>query len=289
MDNNDFKTLFLIEKFMRYYGFVPLEVLENKSNIPSNQIKKSIEKLLDLGLIISEASPFYGYQLTFNGLDILSLRFYFNKKIITDIGDKINSGKESDIYNAKLISEKNAIIKFHKEGRTSFKAIRRKRSFEFKKWNSWIELSKKVSNREFLTLSNLWKKGALVPEPIYVNRHSIIMEKIDGLELYKVKELSEEMVKNILDDVIATLRIAYKEVGIIHGDLSPYNILISNSENPRGYIIDWPQFIDVKNKYAESILRKELEYLASYFYKRFGIEVSVDNLMDSIKGGIDGK
>ncbi len=285
MNNNDFKTLFIIEKLMHNYGFVPLEVIENKSSINQNQVKKSIEKLLDLGLIISETSPFYGYQLTFNGLDILALRFYFNKKIIIDIGDKINSGKESDIYNAKLISEKDAIIKFHKEGRTSFKAIKRKRSFEFKKWNSWIELSKKIANREFSILTNLWKRGALVPEPIYNNRHSIIMEKIDGVELYKIKELSEEMLKNIINDVIVTLKIAYKEIGIIHGDLSPYNILVSNGQNSRGYIIDWPQFIDAKDKNADLILKKELEYLASYFYKRFEIEVSVEELINSIKGG----
>jgi len=289
MDIDDFKLLNLIERLMRSYGFVPLEIIEKFSKLPSSSIKRSIQKLLDYHLITSETSPFYGYQLTFDGLDMLAVRFYFNKNIILELGHKINSGKESDIYIAQLVSGKESIIKFHREGRTSFKAIKRKREFDFKKWISWIDLSKKVALREFKILNELWKNGANVPEPIYSNRNSLIMEKIDGIELYKLKELNKEMVDIILNDIIKTLGIAYTKLGVIHGDLSPYNIIVSNNEKPRGFIIDWPQFISIKNKNSENIFRKELEYLAFYLHKKSGVEVKVEELINAIKGGIDGR
>lgn len=289
MDIDDFKLLNLIERLMRSYGFVPLELIEKFSKLPSSSIKHSIQKLLDYHLITSETSPFYGYQLTFDGLDMLAVRFYFNKNIILELGHKINSGKESDIYIAQLVSGKESIIKFHREGRTSFKAIKRKREFDFKKWISWIDLSKKVALREFKILNELWKNGANVPEPIYSNRNSLIMEKIDGIELYKLKELNKEMVDIILNDIITTLGIAYTKLGVIHGDLSPYNIIVSNNEKPRGFIIDWPQFISIKNKNSENIFRKELEYLAFYLHKKSGVEVKVEELINAIKGGIDGR
>jgi len=289
MDTNDFKVLSLIERLMKKYGFVPLELIEKASKLPSSSIKRTIQKLLDFHLIVSETSPFYGYQLTFDGLDMLSVRFYFNKNIISDLGHKINTGKESDIYIAQLVSGKESVIKFHREGRTSFKAIKRKREFDFKKWISWIDLSKKVALREFKILNELWKNGANVPEPIYNNRNSFIMEKIDGIELYKLKYLDKEIAKIILNDIIITLRIAYTKIGIIHGDLSPYNIIVSNNEKPRSFIIDWPQYIRIKNKNSDIVLKKELEYLAFYLHKKSGVEVKVEELINNIKGGIDGR
>ncbi|MGC8566676.1 MAG: hypothetical protein C0171_01725 [Caldisphaera sp.] len=288
LDDNDFKLLRFIESKQKNYGFVPLDIIENKSKINPSYLRNSIKKLLDLDLILSESYPFYGYQLMYHGLDILSLRYYFKRNIITDVGDRINTGKESDIYLAITSANNKAVIKFHREGRISFKSVVRKREYEIKQKKLWLLIAEKIAKREYDILNGIWKNDGLVPEPIAHNRHSLIMNKIEGVELYKVKQIDNKTLLNIFNDIINTLKVAYNKVKIVHGDLNQYNVLISSEENPRGYIIDWPQSIGVDSENAEYKLKKDVEYLASYLYKKFGTEIDIDKTLVYIKGGIDG-
>jgi RIO-like serine/threonine protein kinase fused to N-terminal HTH domain len=60
------------------------------------------------------------------------------------------------------------------------------------------------------------------------------------------------------------LRIAFKEVGLIHGDLSEYNVMYSMEEG-KAYVIDWPQAKSVKERDYDVYLSKDIKKLVNFF------------------------
>ena len=76
-------------------------------------------------------------------------------------------------------------------------------------------------------------------------------------------------------------------LGVIHGDLSQYNILV----NPEGiWFIDFPQYIDLdeletdeERQAAEDILRRDIENILHYFKKTYRIEKDVNKVLSYIK------
>ncbi|TRM81043.1 hypothetical protein DJ522_08125, partial [Sulfolobus sp. F3] len=107
---------------------------------------------------------------------------------------------------------------------------------------------------------------------------AIAIEYINGLELREVNNLDENIAKEIYDKILYTMRIAFSECKVIHGDLSPYNILINDQNEIR--IIDWPQAIDSD---SEDMLRNDIYNIVSFF-RKFGINDSVESVMKYVRG-----
>jgi RIO kinase 2 len=95
---------------------------------------------------------------------------------------------------------------------------------------------------------------------------------------------------------MAEVKKTYK-LGIIHGDLSEFNILIDSEGD--FVIIDWPQAIEVGKKgkldklpfeeveYDEEYyLKRDLENLLRYF-KKYGIDKDIDKLYNYVIGDIN--
>ncbi len=60
---------------------------------------------------------------------------------------------------------------------------------------------------------------------------------------------------------------AYHE-GIIHADLSEYNILM---EEGRCVIIDWPQWIETSHPNAQTILERDIDNILTFFRRKYQI------------------
>ena len=62
---------------------------------------------------------------------------------------------------------------------------------------------------------------------------------------------------------------------LVHGDLSPYNILHWNGG---AVIIDFPQMVDArKNPHAYDLLRRDLTRVCAYF-ARFGVRADAEEI-----------
>lgn len=131
---------------------------------------------------------------------------------------------------------------------------------------SWIK-------REFDILRKLNEVGALTPKVYDWTDNSILMEffgieKLSAPRLIEV-ELTNEQAQDAFDTIIDNVKI-FLEVGIVHSDLSAYNILWFNN-NP--VIIDFPQAVDItQNPNTESLLKRDLDNVMSYFEKYIEID-----------------
>jgi len=284
---NDVKVLRAIERGMPTYEYVPLEFIERYSKLKPNDLSYSIIKLNKMKLIRRRFGSYVGYMLTPLGYDCLALKSLIERNIVSALGPKLGVGKESDVYEALTPTGLMVTVKIHKVGRVSFRHTRRWRTYTVDKPNvSWLIESKIAAEREYTALNLAYNAKVHVPKPIARDRHIVVTEYIDGVLLAKYKDAvdPESLLYTILDDIRKT----YLEAKIVHGDLSEYNILVKLvGEVEEPLIIDWPQYVDVTHPSAENLLKRDVEYIVKYFYRRYSIRVDVLKALDYVRGRIE--
>ena len=287
LEDDDYRVLRAIERNLGRYEYVPAEVVERQSKLPPSRLLKSLRRLSDLKLVRRTLGSVIGYTLTFLGLDALAIRALTAKGVIEELGDVIGAGKESDVYIALTPTGRRVVVKLHREGKAPFHRIRRTRSFAADmNRRSLILWAKLLGEREFKALLELHARGARVPEPIAWNRHAVVQGLVEGaVELYRVPPLTVGEAREALAQVLETVRIAYREVGIVHGDLSEYNVLVAEEDGGVGaYVIDWPQYVYAAEPHAGELLERDVRYITRFFRSKYGVEASLEDALAYVRG-----
>src|SRR4051794_12329432 len=125
---------------------------------------------------------------------------------------------------------------------------------------------------EYETQKMLYHAGADVPRPWKCNGSAILMEWIGdddcaAVQLRHAKPSRDEahgLHRTLLSNIELMLR-----HNLIHGDLSPFNILYHGG---RVWVIDFPQAVDARtNRNAFGLLTRDLENVCQFFTK-FGVQ-----------------
>lgn len=166
-----------------------------------------------------------------------------SRKIIAAIGDRIGTGKESDIYLAVRPNGDQVVLKFHRLGRTSFRNVKKTRDYfvyhqkgrnvgvpKMNQGNSWLFLSRKSALKEFAFMKALYSVDYPTPEPIAHNRHVVAMTLIRGVPLYQVvrTKLSAEQAASIFHQA-SDLALRLAKHGLVHCDLNEFNLIVDVS------------------------------------------------------------
>ena len=173
-------------------------------------------------------------------------------------------GKESDIYDAEHEGGRIVIVKFHREG-TTFRHVKRSRGyFGEAERCSWMLASRLAAEREYEAIATLYGNVA-VPTPIAHNRHVIVIGLVNGREMSNTA-LGHPVA--ILEKIIAQIKLTY-ELGIIHADLSEYNVIVCADGNIA--LIDWPQWVPASHSNADDLLYRDVSTVLSYFARKYQI------------------
>ncbi len=261
-----------------------MEIIERRVRGNPKELGRRLTKLNKLKVIVRETVRGVSYRLTYLGLDCLALNTLVGKDIISHLGSEIGMGKESVIYLAKDSSGRILTIKFYKIGRVSFQKVVKVRSYLVDQHN-WLLRSKVAAEREYKALKELANHTPYVPKVFGWNRHAVVMEYVSGIELYRYREALDP--EGILAKILHALRAAYLNLGIVHGDLSEYNVLVSikgSEEHP--YIIDWPQYVYKDDPQSKDLLERDVTYVVRFFKRRYGVETPVDRAIAYVKGEV---
>ncbi len=264
----DVKVLKKIEKRLERYEVVPVDLLARELGIKPKDVDKYTEPLINLG-IVEERNPGYrGLTINTIGRDLLALYDLGLKGKITKIGPQLDVGKEGDIYVAYLDDEPR-ILKFYRMERKTFRRIEESRSQTLRKrGKKWFVASWRSARRELKALKILWNDGVRVPQPIGRSRHVIEMGYFDGTELVKAKLVEP---KEIFSDIIVEV-VKMVDAGIVHAELSAYNILV-NTEG-EVCLIDFPQYISADDPRASEMLRKDFDRIIYHFAHKYSLSES---------------
>jgi Serine/threonine protein kinase involved in cell cycle control len=135
--------------------------------------------------------------------------------------------------------------------------------------------------KEFANLQRAQEAGVRVPTPIAVERNVLVMELV-GLVEDRARRLAEVSVENpeTAYEVVREYMRRLHTAGLIHGDLSEYNMIIHDGEL---VIIDLGQAMTVHHPNARDLLERDCENVASFF-SRQGLDVSSDDLFAFVAG-----
>jgi len=284
LTSDDVKILRAIERYLKRYEFVPIELIEKDARLPPHKLERCLYKLNSIKLIKRQSASVLGYRLTILAYDVLAVISLMKRGTLEVLGERIGVGKESDVYWGLAPGGTKLAVKFHRVGRTSFRHVVRNRPYRVE--DSWLLQSRISAQREFVALKKLHEVGAQVPKPIDRSRHVVVTELIEGAVELSEKPPLDDPVKTF-GDIIETIAKAYHEVGIVHGDLSEYNIIVVPSMSA-AYIIDWPQYIEKEHPLSEKLLRRDVEYVTRFFRKVYGVPAGFEEVLRAIKSGVSG-
>jgi RIO kinase 2 len=160
-------------------------------------------------------------------------------------------------------------VKFHRLGRTSFRAVKNKRDYLKHRTSagSWLYFSRLAALREFAYMRALYENGFPVPCPIEVSRHVVVMELVDAYPMVQVREMADP--GRVYSDLMnLILRLAAH--GLIHCDFNEFNLLIDDQYKVT--LIDFPQMVSTSHYNAEWYFDRDVQCIRTFFKRKFGYE-----------------
>jgi len=257
-----------IETGMRTHEWVPTFIISKLAGLSASKSEYRLQHLFEKKLVVREAQHYLGYQINFDSYDLLALSDFVRRDQVKSIGERIGVGKESIVLEVA--------IKFHRQGRTSFKHVRRLRDhLKDKPRVPWLYAAALAARREFAVMEKLYSKVS-IPRPVAISRHALAMEYVPGPLLNRITlEDPEDGLRLILREVGRALGL-----GIIHADLSEFNIIITDS-GP--VIIDWPQAVDATHPHAEELLNRDLGNVLRFFQRKYRIDMPLEEALSVVR------
>jgi len=133
---------------------------------------------------------------------------------------------------------------------------------------------------EFGALSRLWEAGVSVPYPMQLLGTELMLEFLgepDGSAAPRLAELRPDRAElgELWRQLVEALSVLAR-LGLAHGDLSPYNLLVHRGKL---VLIDLPQVVDIViNPAGSQFLARDVGVVAKWFTAR-GLELDADALV----------
>ena len=221
-----------------------------------------------------------------------SLRSFYEDTLINDVLARVKGGKEANVYRCAAEPTTGETLlaakvyrprqfrnlrndKLYREGRTILTA--EGRPVKSSDQRLMRAIGKKTATgvevehtswlmHEYTTLARLHQHGAAVPRPLAVNANALLMtysgdEQIAAPTLNGVR-LTREEATPLFREVMRNIALMLRE-GLIHGDLSAYNILYWQGAIT---LIDFPQVTNSQtNSHAYDLLLRDVTRVCEYF------------------------
>ncbi len=133
------------------------------------------------------------------------------------------------------------------------------------------------TRREYTTLGRLYDAHVRVPQPYGFLRNVLVMEFIGvgGLPCPRVRDAVIPDPTVFYADLTEQMHRMTVEAKLVHGDLSPYNVLLG--EDGRAVLIDVASSVATDHPQAAGLLRRDTAHFAR-FLKKLGIDTSPEEL-----------
>jgi len=279
LENEDLRVLQVIESAMSRHEFAPKELIAKFTKFSLEETNFRLSRLNKLRLIRQTRGPYVGYTLNYAGYDCLAINALVKANVLEAFGKPLGVGKEADVYDALNPKGERIAVKFHRLGRISFRQTIRKRGYTTTR-SGWLFQSRLAAEKELQALKLVFPKGVAVPEPIGQNRHVIAMGMLEGAELADWKEIPNP--EKVLKEILRNVRKAFLKAGVIHADLSEYNVILK--PNMHILIIDWPQYVKKDHPNAQQLLTRDVKNILRYFERKYMLKIKLKEAVAYVTG-----
>jgi len=219
-----------------------------------------------------------------NVFDNFTLRTIFklsSEGHFDELASPIKIGKESNVFSAAKDDEF-IIVKIYRLQSCDFN-----RMYDYIKYDPrFVGLRKNKRKiifawcqREYRNLLKAREAGVSVPLPIAFSNNILLLEFIgDDDAAPQLKSCEPENKEKFFQEVVENMKKLYK-AGLIHGDLSEYNIL---NYNDKPVFIDFSQCTTTNSIRAEELIERDIKNVCRYF-KKIGIKTEEEEIKTKIK------
>jgi RIO kinase 1 len=238
-----------------------------------------------------------------------SVRTFYDRGLINDVLALIKGGKEASVYrcaadpatgatvlaakvyrprkfrnlrNDGLYRQGRAILDYRGSDHDTARDDRIARAI-----NKKTEFGRQVQHtswlmHEYTAMEKLYHAGGAVPQPVAAGENAILMSyhgngAVAAPTLSQIS-LRREEAEPLFREVRRNVELMLQH-GLIHGDLSAFNILYWEGEIT---IIDFPQVINLhSNDNAYAILQRDVRRVCEYFGK-YGVDCDPGDVMDDL-------
>ncbi|MFC6723229.1 serine/threonine-protein kinase Rio1 [Halobium palmae] len=227
---------------------------------------------------IKDADQFKVEQSVFDDATFAAIYKLVQDGYIEAFGGPISTGKEANVYEALGADERDVAVKIYRINASNFRQMRD--YLEGDPRFEGIASDKKAvvlawTRKEYANLSRARKAGVRVPEPIAVERNVLVMELV-GLVEERARRLAEVQINNpeTAYEVVREYMRRLHAAGLVHGDLSEYNLIIHDGEL---VVIDLGQAVTVHHPNAGDFLDRDCRNVANFFARQ-GVDTTEEDL-----------
>ena len=221
----------------------------------------------------------------FDHATLLAVGRLINQGQFQSIDYPISTGKEGGVFRATVPGGFRA-VKIYRIGNTIFRHVppyviewlRR----EVGAMGNTSRMIFAWTRREHTVLTQLRAADVRVPQPFAWFRNVLVMEFIgvDGLPAPPMQEVVLKDPATVYADLTTQLNRMVVKAHLVHGDLSPYNVLVLED---RPVLIDVAQAISTDHPQAKELLRRDAANFSRYF-RRLGVETSPKEFFEAAGG-----
>ena len=232
-----------------------------------------------MGRITKE--KFKTYNNVFDEFTLRNLFKLSSEGFFEDLKSLITLGKEANVFTAEKNDGSLLIVKIYRLENCNFNKM-----YDYIKQDPRYEAIKGKKREIVFTWTQREYRNLLkarecirVPTPYKVKDNIIVMEMIGNEK--PAPELKDSYPQNpdaFFEKVITMMRQLYSE-GLVHGDLSSFNIL-NNNENP--VFIDFSQSTVTTNTEAKELLRRDVKNVCSFFSTKLDITSDEEEIYNTI-------
>ncbi|HIE33975.1 MAG TPA: serine protein kinase RIO [Candidatus Altiarchaeales archaeon] len=215
----------------------------------------------------------------FDKSTLMTLYKLSRKGSLGEIRSIVSTGKEANVYHG-ISDDKDIAVKIYAIETSDFKTMGRYilGDRRFGEWKNRRQLIFNWAKKEFKNLKRAYP-DVKCPMPIDVENNVLVMEFIgdDGIPAPRMKDFPPKRPRKYFKLIVEYIQKMYS-FGIVHGDLSEYNIL--NWNEP--VIIDFSMGVLREHPLAEELLVRDIRNICNYF-RNFGINSNHEKILESVK------
>lgn len=230
---------------------------------------------------IKDADQFKVEESVFDDATFAAIYKLVQDGYIEAFGGPVSSGKEASVYTA-LGPEETVAVKIYRISASNFQQMRTYLDGD-PRFSGLGNDKKRIVlawvKKEFANLRRAREAGVRVPEPIATERNALVMEYI-GNEQDRALRLAEVTIENpeTAYEVVREYTRRLYDAGIVHGDLSEYNVVVHEGEL---YVIDLGQAVTVHHPNSREFLERDCRNVVRFFSSQ-NVDVTGDGLLDYV-------
>ncbi|MCJ7450255.1 MAG: serine protein kinase RIO [Candidatus Nanohaloarchaeota archaeon QJJ-9] len=228
------------------------------------------------------------FENVFNKTTLKSLYDLSDKGFFDVLHGAVKDGKESKIFVAEDSDGEKLAVKIYTIEASNYDEMT-KYLFNDPRFEGISDKKRDIifawCKKEFKNLKKANRIGLNAPNPVAFNRNVLMMDFIgEGFKpAPKLNEVRLEEPEREFKFLIDQLKKLYAEENLVHGDMSPYNILWHR----KPYLIDFSQAVLSSHPLADDLLERDLKNLVEHFNKEYSLSKDLKEVISFVRSEKD--